>query len=355
MENKNTKIAIIAGARPNFMKVAPLVWELKKRKIKHLLINAGQHKDPNMSADFFKEFRVVPHFNLSPSSDSPVFQMLDIMSGLRDIFTKEKPSMVVVVGDVNATLYAALVAHKMKIPIVHVEAGLRSRNAAMPEEINRITVDMISDFLFVSERSALSNLEKEKVSGKKYLVGNIMLDTLCAFLPKIPATKEFYYFATIHRAENVDNKKIFKQLLDALEIIAKDEKIYLTLHPRTKKMAEEFGLLKRLTSIFEVLPPLSYTDTIFYQKNALLVITDSGGIQEESSFLGTPCLTVRTETERPVTVTHGTNVVVGVETEGIIKAYRKLKSKGLKKRKIKIPFWDGRTSERIIKILQNNA
>lgn len=346
----NKKIAIIGGARPNFMKVAPLVRELEKQKINHLLINTGQHFSREMAEDFFVEFGIRPDYNIFPRRDSVVTQFCDIMIELEKIFLAEKPSLVVVVGDVNSTLAGSIVANKMNIKLAHLEAGLRSYNDKMPEEINRVLTDRISNLLFVTSEEGIDNLKKEGISKNIYFVGNIMIDTLEMFLPDVKKTEEKFFFCTLHRAENVDDEKIFGEILDALEIISKDNKIYLPLHPRTRKMAEKHGYLQRIKNIFEILPPISYKDSLYYQSNAELVLTDSGGIQEETSYLGTPCITLRTETERPITVTNGTNTIGGVSKNSILEAYEK---QTFKKTKTSIPHWDGKVAERVVEIINN--
>lgn len=345
---KKQKIAIIGGARPNFMKVAPICHELKKQKVKYFLVNTGQHFSQNMSEQFLRDFKIKADYHLKPNQRNIIKQFSDIMLGLEKIFQIEQPSLVIVVGDVNSTLAAGLAARKLKIKLAHVEAGLRSYNKKMPEEDNRVLTDNISDFLFVTIEDGVANLKKEGILENVYLVGNIMIDTLRLFLPQIKNTKEDFYFCTLHRAENIDDEKILKEILSALEIISKDAKIYLPLHPRAQKMAKKFGLLAKINTIFKVLPPLKYQESLYCQKNAKLVLTDSGGIQEETSYLGTPCITLRKETERPITVSLGTNTIGGVSQKSILKAY---KNKNLAKQKIKIPLWDGKTAERIIKII----
>jgi len=342
-------IAIVAGARPNFMKVMPLTKELKKRNIAFSLINTGQHFDTNMAGTFFEEFDLTPDVSLSPARDNAEQMLRDIETGLTNIFQKISPSLVVVVGDVNSTVIGARVANTLQIPLAHIEAGLRSYNDLMPEEHNRVETDKRSDFLFVTTEEGVENLAKEGITEHVYMVGNVMIDTLKEFEPDIKTTDEKFYFCTLHRGENVDNKERFTSMLDALEIIAQDAKVYLPLHPRTKKRAEEFGLMSKLQSIFELLEPLSYSQSLFYQKNAELVLTDSGGIQEETSYLGTPCLTLRTETERPITVTMGTNTIAGVSKEGILAAY---KSKAREHVPTDIPLWDGKASERIADLIE---
>ncbi|MBI2050361.1 MAG: UDP-N-acetylglucosamine 2-epimerase (non-hydrolyzing) [Parcubacteria group bacterium] len=346
---KQPSIAIIAGARPNFMKVAPLVRELKKQKMRHFLVNTGQHFSKNMADDFLKEFNLKPDYTLKPSHTSSKEQMHDIKAGLAKIFKKEEPRMVIVVGDVNATLWAAQVAKKMRISLGHVEAGLRSFNNKMPEEHNRIQTDRLSDLLFVTQEEGVKNLKREGITGCVHFVGNIMIDTLKLFIKKAKKVSGKYYFCTLHRTENVDSKKVFSEIIAALEVIAEDAIIYLPLHPRTKKMAQKFGLTKKLKVACHLLPPLSYARAVSYLKHARLVLTDSGGVQEETSYLGIPCLTLRTETERPITVTSGTNIIGGVAKRSILKAYHGV---NFKKRTARIKYWDGKTSARIVSIIK---
>jgi len=345
------KIAIIAGARPNFMKVAPLCRELKKQKMAYILINTGQHFSPTMAGAFLKEFRIKPDFTLAPSRVSMVKQMADIKAGLKKIFSKTKPSLIIVVGDVNSTLAGAQVAKEMNISLAHIEAGLRSFNSKMPEEHNRIQTDRLSDLLFVTQEEGIKNLRNEGITKGVHFVGNIMIDTLKLFSGKKKKIAGKYYFCTLHRAENVDDKKVFGEIVAALEVISQDAVIYLPLHPRTKKMAKKFGLTERLNRACKILPPLSYAQSVAYQKNARLVLTDSGGVQEETSYLGVPCLTLRTETERPITVKAGTNIIGGGTKNSILKAYRRI---NFKKRKTNIKCWDGKTSQRIVVIIRKN-
>lgn len=344
------KIAIISGARPNFMKVVPLCKEFAKIGTDYFLVNTGQHFTDSMSSDFFKEFNILPDYNLNPSRGSVIEQFSDITLGLEKVFLKEKPTLVIVVGDVNSTLAGALVACKLNIALAHVEAGLRSYNKNMPEEYNRVAIDHISNILFVTSEDDLKNLKKEGIDTNVYFVGNIMIDTLNMFMGNIKKTDEDFYLCTLHRAENINNKKVFSEILDALEVISKDCKIYLPLHPHTKKKAEEYGLLLKIESIFTILEPLSYSKSLFYQANAKLILTDSGGVQEESSYLGVPCITLRTETERPVTITLGTNSIGGITKQSILNEYR---NKDLKRKKVDIPLWDGKTSERIVQIIKS--
>ncbi|OJI07390.1 UDP-N-acetylglucosamine 2-epimerase [bacterium CG10_46_32] len=331
------------------MKVAPLVAELKKQKLRYFLVNTGQHFSSSMAGLFLKEFRLKPDYTFKPSHVSSRQQERDIKVGLEKVFKKEDPTIVMVVGDVNSTLWAAEVSHRMHIPLGHIEAGLRSCNKKMPEERNRIKIDHLSDMLFVTQEEGIKNLKREGIVKNVYFVGNIMIDTLVLFAKGAKKISDKYYFCTLHRAENVDSKKVFFEIVAALEEISKDAPIYLPLHPRTKKMAEKFGLMIRLKKACRILPPLSYSQSVVYQKGAKLVLTDSGGVQEEASYLGVPCLTLRTETERPVTITHGTNIIGGVSMASIIKAYHSIK---FKKRKSAIKYWDGKTSKRIVSILK---
>lgn len=351
MTKNKGKIALVAGARPNFMKVAPLVRELKNQKIRHVLINTGQHFSKNMAQSFLKEFKLKPDYMLRPSRQSSARQKADIKKGLETIFKHEAPAMVIVVGDVNSTLWAAQVAHKLRIPLSHIEAGLRSFNSKMPEERNRVETDHLSDLLFVTQEEGVKNLKREGIAKGVRFVGNIMVDTLKIFLGRIKNISGTYYFCTLHRTENIDDKKVFAEIVAALEIIARDATIYLPLHPRTKKMAQKFGLMRALQRACHLLPSLSYADAVAYQRHAKLVLTDSGGVQEETSYLGVPCITLRTETERPITVTAGTNVIGGVAKESILKAYRAV---NFKKRKTRIKYWDGRAAKRIAAIIKKN-
>src|SRR3989339_478879 len=343
------KIAIIAGARPNFMKIAPLCRELKRRRLDFFVVNTGQHFTKSLAADICRELKIQTDYTLRPARRPVIRQMADIMRGLEMIFIREKPDLVLVVGDVNSTLAGALVANKMGIKLVHVEAGLRSHNRLMPEEFNRVVTDHLADYLLVTTEEGRANLKKEGLVQNVVCVGNLMIDSLVQHLPKKSPVSGRYYYCTLHRGENVDDKKIFSEILAALAVIAQDAKIYLPLHPRTKKMAQKFGLLARLKSICEVRPPASYRESLAWEKNAALILTDSGGVQEETSYLGVPCLTLRTETERPITVRQGTSVVAGVTKQSILRAYRQYLQKP--KTGKRIPLWDGRAAQRIIDFL----
>lgn len=345
------KIALIGGARPNFMKLAPMVREFKARQKDIVVINTGQHFSPEMNQDFLEEFEIEVDYSLQPRHDNVPSQISDMIIGLDEIFQKEGVDLVIVVGDVNSTLAASVCANKSGIKLAHVEAGLRSYNYQMPEEINRIVTDNLSDYLLAPSKDAVLNLQKEGVHGQIGLVGNIMIDNLYYFLDKIEHNDERYFFCTLHRAENVDDKTIFGGILEALEHISKDAKIYLPLHPRTKKMAESFGYLSKIEKTFKVLPSLTYKESIYYQKNADLILTDSGGIQEESTILNIPCLTIRKETERPITVERGTNIIAGVEKDLIIAKYNEIIK--IAPQAKPIDLWDGHTAKRIVDFFDN--
>lgn len=349
-------IVIIGGARPNFMKIAPLYRELERRTLAFVLINAGQHKDAALSSDFFTEFGMRPRYSLEPRGATPEELTADMEKKITAVLESIHPPLVVVVGDVNATLAGARAAHALTIPLAHVEAGLRSCNPKMQEERNRIETDRLASLLFATEESGIANLKKEGITRGVHLVGNTMLDTVRWFEPRLHRPhEEPFYFVTLHRAENVDERNIFCGILDALEIISEDSPLYLPLHPRTKKQAEAFGLTSRLSRIFRILPPLPYADALSYEKYATLVLTDSGGIQEETTFLGTPCITLREETERPVTVEKGTNSIGGISEPSILKAYRIYKAKGFPRKQVNIPLWDGHAAGRIVDILSKTG
>jgi UDP-N-acetylglucosamine 2-epimerase (non-hydrolysing) len=356
------KILIVAGARPNFMKVAPLVRELrqKNREMEFKLVHTGQHYDYQMSEVFFEELEIgKPDYFLGAGSGSHAEQTAKIMVEFEKIILKEKPDLAVVVGDVNSTLACSITAKKTGVKVAHIEAGLRSRDMAMPEEINRMVTDSISDFLFVTEKSALENLKKEgKPDSAVFLVGNIMIDSLVFGLKKLEETGktpdvapgEEYAVLTLHRPSNVDDPEKLKGILEAILEISKDLKIYFPIHPRTEKNLENF----RLKHLFEnanikMTPPLSYFDFLALWKGAELVLTDSGGIQEEAMYLNKPCLTIRDNTERPITVEQGSNILAGTSKENILKAYEEFK-KGPKKGSLP-ELWDGKTAGRILEVL----
>jgi len=361
---EKTKIIYIVGARPNFMKIAPLIEEAKKCKtIKSVLVHTGQHYDFEMSQVFFKELNIPkPDYNLGVGSGSHAWQTAKIMEKLEPIILKEKPDLVIVVGDVNSTLAGALTAAKLHVPIAHIEAGLRSFDISMPEEINRRLTDQISNYLFVTEPSGVKNLLNEGISKKKiYFVGNVMIDTLkkskaknekSKILKRLGLERKKYAVLTLHRPSNVDKKATLLNLFSVFKEIQNQIKIIYPIHPRTKKQIKKFNLknyLKQMNNFF-LISPLSYIDMIKLVKESKFLMTDSGGLQEESTFLRIPCLTLRENTERPITIEKGTNTLCGNEKKIILQAVNKiLAGKG---EKGQIPkLWDGKASQRIIRIL----
>ncbi len=355
------KILLVAGARPNFMKIAPLVHELRNRSEVHWrVVHTGQHYDDEMSKVFFKDFDLnEPDYFLNVGSGTHAEQTAKVMIEFEKVCMSENPDVVVVVGDVNSTLACSITAKKLMIRVAHVEAGLRSDDISMPEEVNRIVTDSISDYLFVTERSAIKNLKKEGKKDKSiFFVGNIMIDTLHYGLRRlVPRIREDfpnrYGVLTLHRPSNVDDHRKLEDIMSAIKQISQDMKIYFPIHPRTKKNIEKFKIntLNDCSNI-ELMSPLSYFDFLNLWKDAALVLTDSGGIQEETTALGIPCFTIRDNTERPVTFKEGTNRLVGTTRDNIMKAYYEFKKNGTVTGKLP-DCWDGKTSERIINILVN--
>lgn len=364
---RKMKICFIAGARPNFMKVAALIHACQsyhKDEIEYILVHTGQHYDPEMSKVFFDELGLPrPDYNLGVGGKAAEEQKKEIKEKLSEIFDEQKFDLVVVVGDVTSTLAGAEAAKKAGIPLAHVEAGLRSRNMEMPEEGNRIGTDGISDYLFASEPDGLKNLEEEKIKGKKYLVGNVMIDTLLRFLPKVKVSKpklvlsdgniQTYEYAvlTLHRAENVDS--YLESKLQILESVAIQVPIIFPVHPRTLERISNRRLKDMDKKGINFTHPFGYIEFLALMKNAKLVLTDSGGIQEETTILNVPCLTLRNETERPITVSMGTNEIVGLDEKKIKEAIEKI-MEGRWKQAKKIAIWDGRAAERIIAHLYND-
>jgi UDP-N-acetylglucosamine 2-epimerase (non-hydrolysing) len=360
------KIILVAGARPNFMKIAPIVRALKKGdNLEWLIVHTGQHYDYEMSQSFFKDLDIPePDYFLEAGSGSHATQTAKIMIGFEDVCLKEKPNIVVVVGDVNSTLACSVVAKKMSIQVAHVEAGLRSYDMAMPEEINRMVTDAISDYFFVTEKSGESNLIKEGKDLKNiYYVGHVMIDNLLYQLDKLnnedsnfsvsSLKKKFlnYGFLTLHRPSNVDEKSILNNIVEALNEIAKEIPLIFPVHPRTKKMVDNFGI--QFSKNIYLLPPLSFRESLYLWKDADFVLTDSGGLQEETTALGIPCFTIRENTERPITVEIGTNIVVGCKKEKILSSFLNFRNGQIKKGKIP-ELWDGKAAERIVNCLITN-
>ncbi len=357
------KILSVVGARPNFMKIAPLhkVLERFPDKVHHRICHTGQHFDENMSRVFFEELEMPrPDFYLGVSGGSHAGQTARIMIEFEKVLHQEKPQLVVVPGDVNSTMAASLVASKMGIPIAHIEAGLRSFDRSMPEEINRMVTDILADYLFVSEPSGLKNLEQEGVSREKvHHVGNIMIDSLVNYLPMAEKTGMTarlgleagkYILVTFHRPNNVDSRENLEGLVNFLNTLSRELPIVFPVHPRTRINLEHFGLNGKLSEQVILGDPMGYIEFLGLTRTAALVVTDSGGIQEETTYLGIPCITVRDNTERPVTVEVGTNWLAGTDPTRALELARKVLGGETKKGKIP-QFWDGKTAERISQIL----
>ena len=355
------KILTIVGTRPNFVKVSQLIREIKKAQIDHKLVHTGQHYDLEMNKIFFEDLGIPsPDVNLGVGSGSYGEQLSKMILELEKILVREKPDVVLVVGDVTSTLAGALVAKSLGIKIAHVEAGLRSFDLSMQEELNRIIVDRISDFLFTTEESANYNLRKEGVNeGCIFFVGNVMIDTLVGhkerarnspILERLSLEKEKYCVLTLHRPSNVDNKKNMNKILRIIEKMQEKIKVVFPLHPRTKKMIEIFNLGYKLENManIKITPPLGYIDFLWLMSNSKFIFTDSGGIQEEATILQIPCITFRNNTERPVTLTNGTNMVVSTNETKVLEKILDIFRENFTIKKPAPELWDGKASERII-------
>lgn len=328
------KIISIVGARPQFIKLAPLSAELRKRGISEIVLHTGQHYDENMNKVFFEELNISePDYNLGIGSGLHGEQTAKMLIGIEEILLKEKPDLVIVYGDTNSTLAGALAASKLHIPLAHVEAGLRSFNKRMPEEINRIVADHLSDILFCPTKTAVENLRNEGITKGVYLVGDIMFDALMHFekisqeksviLERLGIKPKSYYLLTIHRAENTDNLERLKSIL--LALMKSGKSIIFPIHPRTKNKVREFGLESYLNSNIRVIDPVGYLDMLNLEKNAYAILTDSGGIQKEAFWLKVPCITLREETEWVETVRYGWNTLVGANKDKILEALDNIK------------------------------
>ncbi|MBN1126151.1 MAG: UDP-N-acetylglucosamine 2-epimerase (non-hydrolyzing) [Sedimentisphaerales bacterium] len=363
------KLINIVGARPNFMKIAPLMVEYQKHDwIEPLLVHTGQHYDEKMSHLFFRELGIPePDINLEVGSGSHAVQTAEIMKAFEPVCLEHQPDAVLLVGDVNSTIACGLVAVKLGIKLIHVEAGLRSFDRTMPEEINRVLTDSISDLLFCTEQAGVNNLLREGVDSEKiYMVGHVMIDTLLAHLDRAMKSTilhdlnykgyldgDGFVLLTLHRPSNVDDPKTFTRIMDAIEVIQKDFPIIFPIHPRTRKNLKTFGMDNRLHALsnLHLLDPIGYLDFLKLQASAQLVLTDSGGIQEETTALQVPCITLRENTERPVTAEIGSNQIVGSDPERILKAYNNVISGNIRKPQIP-PLWDGKAAERIVQVIQ---
>jgi len=354
------KVICICGARPNFMKIAPLMDAFDKSKRIHaLLVHTGQHYDQRMSDLFFRDLGIpAPDINLEVGSGSHAVQTAEIMKRFEPVVIEHKPDWVIVVGDVNSTIACALVAVKLGVKVAHVEAGLRSYDRSMPEEINRLLTDSISDLLLVSERSGIDNLRKEGIPDPKIkFVGNVMIDTLLknrkradqsTILADLGLTPKNYAVVTLHRPSNVDDAETLGSILDAFAVIAADMPIVFPMHPRTRKNMTTLGLEPKLAAIkgLATPEPLGYLDFLKLTADSAVVLTDSGGVQEETTILGVPCLTLRENTERPATITDGTNRLVHPAKQDILSAYRYIRANPPPTDRHP-EKWDGHAAERI--------
>lgn len=348
------KIICVGGARPNFMKLAPLVRALgQDPDFSVILVHTGQHYDDRMSGAFFRELAIPdPNYHLEAGSGSHAQQTAEIMRRFEPVVEQEQPSAVLVVGDVNSTLAASIVAKKMQVPVVHVEAGLRSGDRSMPEEINRLVTDSITDLFLVTEASGHANLLREGVPESAIrMVGNLMIDTLRANLERarhessIRATlgigDEPYGLVTLHRPANVDDPAALTSILEALDEIGRKHLLYFPVHPRTR---QRLDALSAPTSRLRLCEPLGYLDFLNLMSGAAVVLTDSGGIQEETTALGVPCLTLRDNTERPITIDEGTNILAGTSRDSILRAWADLQAHP---RQGRVPhLWDGQAALR---------
>jgi UDP-N-acetylglucosamine 2-epimerase (non-hydrolysing) len=360
------KVFLVAGARPNFMKIAPIYRASRKvAGVNCQIVHTGQHYDYEMSQAFFEDLEIPkPTYFLDAGSGSHAVQTAKIMVAFEKICEKERPDLVMVVGDVNSTLACSIVAKKLLIKVTHVEAGLRSFDLAMPEEINRMVTDVITDYFFVTEESGRLNLLREGKPAKQiHFVGHVMIDNLLyqkrkmknvqgsTFKVRDLKPKGQYAFMTLHRPSNVDDKNTFMGIAGALNEIARDMVILFPVHPRTKKMMAQFKI--KFSDNIKLLPPLGFKESLFLWKDAKVVLTDSGGLQEETTAFKIPCVTIRENTERPITVELGTNVLAGTTKAGILKAYRQCFDK-VKNASIP-PLWDGKAAERIWKVLKKTS
>ncbi len=362
--DQSMKVLSVVGARPNFMKVAPLHRALNQNdRFQSKIVHTGQHYDEQMSDVFFRQLELPrPDVYLGVGSGSHAQQKARIMTAFEEVVETEQPDLVVVVGDVNSTLACALVATKMHVQVAHVEAGLRSGDRRMPEEINRLVTDRIADYHFVTEQSGIDHLRQEGVADDKiFFVGNLMIDSLVQFREKAGRTPVIddlgldegrYALMTMHRPANVDHEKGVRKLLRIIERVAAERPVVFPMHPRTRNRFEEFGLEDELMAIdsLRLLEPLGYLEFLRLMETAAVVVTDSGGIQEETTFLGVPCLTLREHTERPVTLERGTNELLPLDPTQVVRRVRAVAQ--IEPSSERPPYWDGQTAERIVNVLE---
>lgn len=362
------KLVNVVGARPNFVKIAPLMTEYRNHpEIEPVLVHTGQHFDRSMSGEFFRDLSIPePDIDLGVHGGSAVEQTARIMTAFEAVLEEARPDGVVVVGDVTSTLASALTAAKLRIPLAHVEAGLRSFDPEMPEELNRKVTDQLSDLLFCTEPSAIRNLRNEGIAvGKIHAVGNIMIDSLVRHLPltersrvreSLGVERTPYGVVTLHRPSNTDDAGALDRILDALEVIQRELTLILPAHPRLKGCAG-WGRLRQIADRgggLILTDPLGYLDFLKLVRHARVVLTDSGGLQEETTFLGVRCLTLRRNTERPITVEAGTNRLVGNDSDAILEAFRRTPDPSDPGAACRPELWDGRTAARIVRVLKES-
>ncbi|MCR9095016.1 MAG: UDP-N-acetylglucosamine 2-epimerase (non-hydrolyzing) [bacterium] len=363
--SEKIRVLCVAGARPNFMKIAPLMHEFARRadRFEPILVHTGQHYDKAMSDSFFKDLGIPePDVNLGVGSGTHGHQTAQVLMKIEDLLVERQPHVVLVVGDVNSTIAATLAAVKLHIPVAHVESGLRSWDREMPEEINRVLTDSVSHWLFTTEPSAEENLLREGIPAEKiHFVGNVMIDTLLAHkaraqeldtLERLELTPGEYAVLTLHRPSNVDHAEQLAKLFEVLGRLNREIPVVFPIHPRTAKaVADNLG---GVTPDLHLTDPLGYLDFLRLLTDAQMVLTDSGGIQEETTALGVPCLTLRESTERPVTVTEGTNEIVGTDPKDIDAAIQRLRS-GAPREGKRPALWDGEAAVRIVDILERDV
>jgi UDP-N-acetylglucosamine 2-epimerase (non-hydrolysing) len=360
------KIMVIGGARPNFVKISPILKVLRQQPdhFSPIFVHTGQHYDTRMSQSFLDDLEIgPPDIALAVGSGSHAVQTARIMEAFEPVVVNEKPDVVLVVGDVTSTMACTIVCAKLMIPVVHVEAGIRSFDRSMPEEINRIVTDALADLFLVPVAEARENLIREGIHDEKiHFVGNVMIDTLVQcrehidnsnIVTDLGLTSQEYTLLTLHRVSNVDDEEALKNIVYALGEIGKHIRIVFSVHPRTQKMLTQFGLLTRVEAIPGLInvEPLPYFDFLKLQRHARFVLTDSGGIQEETTFLGIPCLTLRENTERPITITRGTNKLIGTDSRVILQETKRILDNQWQRGQIP-DLWDGHTAERIADILR---
>jgi UDP-N-acetylglucosamine 2-epimerase (non-hydrolysing) len=359
------RILSVVGARPNVMKLAPVDRELVRRGVEHVIVHTGEHSDAGLSDAMFEQLLIpAPDHDLGVGSGSHAQQTAAVIQRLEPILVNLRPDVVLVYGDATSTLAAALVAAKLQLRVGHVEAGLRSRDWTMPEEINRVVTDRLSDLLFLPSRDAAENLTAEGIAAERMqFVGNVMIDTLCWALPQArerdaPARLDVggrpYAVVTLHRPANVDDPAVLRELLGALTRLAARVPVLFPVHARMRSRIQETGLRGSGDGGPRLLEPLSYLDMLSLVAGAALVVTDSGGLQEETSFLGVPCLTVRPMTERPITCTHGTNRLVMPRRDPVLAAAERALARRSPARPV-IERWDGQAAERIARVVCDNA